>query len=276
MDSAGGGQTIDRAIYEHNYGVVLSKLGETARAEEVLHDVLSRLERSDPTSHLPQQPLIHYAQVAYDDWHSDSAEKYFTILASQADHEHNSYWAGRALFGLAETQLQRGNLTAAKRTMERFRAVSNNPKLRSTDDHILDNRILDARVALADGEFTRAYDLAIGALRAHGYAEGTRKRVLRASLLLAAEAALGAQWPDSALRLARDARTIATLDSITDTRSASVGEARLIEGRALLARGDTIAARATLARALGALRTGVGAAHPLARQTDSLLSALPR
>jgi serine/threonine protein kinase len=275
MDSAGAGETIDRAIFEHNYGLILSELGESARAEETLHDVLTRLARSDPTSHLPQQPLIHYAQIAYDNWHSDSAEKYFGILARQADQEHNSYWAGRALFGLAEAQLQKGDLAAARGTMRRFRAVADNPKLRNTDDHILDSRILDARVALAGDDFARAFDLVMEALHARGYPDGARKRVMREALLLAAEAALGAQRPDSALRLARDAREMATLDSITDTRSARVGEARLVEGRALLARGDTVTARATLVRALEALRTAAGAAHPLTRETGSLLAALP-
>jgi eukaryotic-like serine/threonine-protein kinase len=276
MDSAGGGQTMDRAIFEHNYGVVLGELGETARAEDVLHDVLLRIARSDPTSHLPQQPLIHFAQAAYESWHSDSAEKYFAILATEATQEHNSYWAGRAIFGLAQTQLQRGDLPEARRTTERFRALADNPKLRNTDDHILDIRILDARLAMAGGDSARAYALAIGALRARGYSERSRKQVFREALMLASEAARGAQHPDSALRLARDARAIATLDSITDTRSARVGEARLDEGRALLAQGDTTAARATLVRALGALRAGAGAAHPLARETDSLLSTLRR
>jgi len=276
MDSAGGGQTMDRAIFEHNYGLILDELGETARAEDVLHDVLLRIAISDPTSHLPQQPLIHYAQAAYESWHSDSAEKYFAILASQAEQGHNSYWAGRAIFGLAQTQLQRGELSAATRTTERFRALAGNPKLRSTDDHILDSRILDARLAMAAGDFARAYELEMGALRARGYTEASRKQVFREALILASQAALGAQLPDSALRLARGARTTATLDSITDSRSAHVGEARLAEGRALLAQGDTVAAVETLERALGALRAGAGATHPLARAADSLLSALRR
>jgi eukaryotic-like serine/threonine-protein kinase len=276
MDSAGGGQTIDRAIFEHNYGVILGELGETTSAEEVLHDVLVRLGKSDPTSRLPQQPLIHYAQTAYDNWHSDSAEKYFAILASQATHTHNSYWAGRALFGLAQTQLQRGDVSAARRTTERFRALADNPKLRNTDDHILDSRILDARVAMSGGEFARAYALATDALRARGYVDGERRSVFREALILASQAALGAEKADSALRFARDARAIATLDSITDMRSAQVGEARLAEGRALLAQGDTLSARTTLEQALRALRAGAGPAHPLARETESLLSTLRR
>jgi hypothetical protein len=59
-------------------------------------------------------------------------------------------------------------------------------------------------------------------------------------------------------------------------RSAHVGEARLAEGRALLAQGDTLSARTTLERALRALRAGAGPAHPLARETESLLSTLRR
>ena len=95
-------------------------------------------------------------------------------------------------------------------------------------------------------------------------------------MILASQAALGAGKPDSALSFARDARAIATLDSIADRRSAHVGEARLAEGRALLAQDDTLEARATLERALDALRAGGGAAHPLVGETESLLSTLRR
>ena len=77
-----------------------------------------------------------------------------------------------------------------------------------------------------------------------------------------------------ALRLARDARTIATLDSLSDSRSALVGEARLAEGRALLASDDTTAARATLARAVAALTTGAGPSHPTAREAEALLAKI--
>jgi eukaryotic-like serine/threonine-protein kinase len=276
MDSAGGSETMDRAIIEHNYAVSLGDLGETATAEKLLRDVLSRIARSDPTARLPQQPLIHYAQIAYDNRSSDSAEKYFAMLATQSAQEHNIYWAGRALFGLAQSQLQRGDVEEAKRTVERFRAISDNPKLSSTDDHIVDAGILDARVAMSSGDFATAFARVTDALRARGYFEGKRKSVFGAALILASEAALGLQQPDSALRFARDARTIATLDAMADTQSAHVGEARLAEGRALLARGDTTAATTTLERALAALRAGAGAGHPLTRETDSLLSTLRR
>jgi hypothetical protein len=116
----------------------------------------------------------------------------------------------------------------------------------------------------------------VSVLRDRGYFEGKRQSTFPAALLLASTAALGAHLPDSALALARSALTISMLDSLADTRSAYVGEARLTEGRALLARGDTAGARATLERGLAALRRGGGAGHPLVRDAEALLSTIER
>jgi hypothetical protein len=55
-----------------------------------------------------------------------------------------------------------------------------------------------------------------------------------------------------------------------------VGEARLAEARALLATGDSSAARTTLARSVVALRNGAGAVHPLTREAETLLASLGR
>ena len=69
---------------------------------------------------------------------------------------------------------------------------------------------------------------------------------------------------------------LATRDSLTEKGSMWVGDARLAEGRALLARGDTAAARASLSRALIALAAGAGSDHPRARAARALLAALSR
>jgi len=276
MDSAGSGETVDRAIVEHDYAVSLVDLGETAEAERLLRDVLTRIARSDPTAHLPSQPLIHYAQTAYYNGKSDSAVKYFTILAAQATQEKNGYWQGRALFGLAQAQLQRRDVQAAMVTLARFQLLNNLDHLKNTDDHIVDARILDARLALASGDSAAAWALATAVLRDRGYFAGKRKSTFRAAMMLASTAALGAHRVDSALVLARDARAIAMLDSLADRRSAYVGEARLAEGRALLALGDSAGARASLERGLIALRRGGGPDHPLVREAETLLSEISR
>jgi hypothetical protein len=276
MDSAGSGETVDRSIVEHDYAVSLGNLGETAESERLLRDVLTRIARIDPAAHLPSQPLIHYAQIAYDNGKSDSAVKYFTILAAQAVQEKNSYWQGRSLFGLAESQLQGGELAAARETTARFRVIAGNVKLTNTDDHIVDARILDARFALRAGDSAAAYALATSVLRERGYYDGKRRSTFLAALMLASTAALGAHRVDSALALAREARALARLDSLADARSAYVGEARLAEGHALLAGGDTVGARTSLERGLVALRSGGGPEHPSTRETEALLSTMQR
>ena len=274
MDSSGSGETMDRAITEHDLGVSLNDLGQTAEAERLLHDVLLRIERSDPTAHLPSQPLVHYAQTAYFNGNSDSSKKYFSVLATQAAQEHNSYWQGRALFGLAQAQLRGGEVANARDTESRFRLLADNPRLASTDDHVVDIGVLDARIALLAGDAAASYEDVTRVLRSHKYFDGARKMTFRESLILASEAALALHWPDEALRFARDARTIATLDSLADSRSALVGEARLAEGRALLASGDTTSARATLDRAVAALTAGAGSGHPLVREAEALLATI--
>jgi len=53
-------------------------------------------------------------------------------------------------------------------------------------------------------------------------------------------------------------------------RSAYVGEARLAEARAFVAKGDSASGRVALDRALVALRGGAGAGHPLAHEAAAL------
>ncbi len=270
MDSTGRGEMMDRAIIEHDAALSILQLGEVAEAERELHDVLTRVRRADPTGHVPVQALIHYARAALLAADVDSARNCFDALARQAANERSTYWQGRALFGLAEAEIAAGDLAAARRTMARFRPLSGNKNLGSSDDEIVDYRMLEARLALATGDTATARARVLALLRDHGYFDGRRLHTMRAALLLAAVASR----PDSALLFARAALALTVRDSLTGARSASEGEARLAEGRALLAAGDTAAARASLAGALAAITSGAGPAHPLARQARALVAAI--
>jgi len=79
---------------------------------------------------------------------------------------------------------------------------------------------------------------------------------------------------DSARALALQAHDIAAVDSLTELRSARVGEADLVEGRAMLASGDTAAARKTLREALVALEYGAGPDFARTREAKTLLQSL--
>ena len=274
LDSAGLGTTMSSVINEHDMALALVKLGETAEGERLLLDVVARAAESDPTGHLPPQALIHVAHAALFQQHYDTAARYFGLLATQGLKDKSTYWQGRALFGLAEAQIGGGRLADARRTMATFRSISTNPKLQSSDDQLVDYRVLEAQLALATGDAAAARRELIQALQAAGYFNGKKREIFRSTLILAAETALRTGDPTAAAAFAHDARTLATLDSLSSTRSAFVGEARLFEARAQLASADTVGARATLAQAVTGLETGAGAGHPRAREARLLLDQL--
>ncbi|HEU4613290.1 MAG TPA: hypothetical protein VFS15_14465, partial [Kofleriaceae bacterium] len=274
MDSTGRGETMDRAVFQHDYALSLLTLGQTAVAERLFHDVLERIGRSDPTGRLPEQPLIHYAHAALFQAHADSAAKYFALLDREGAEDHNAYWEGRALFGLAEAQLQLGRRADAQRTVARFRQVTDTLHITSTDDEVTDPRLLDARLAAFDGDSATAHDLAVQVLRTNGYFDGTRRSIFRSALILAGETALALHRPKEALGYARAVRERAAVDSLTETGSSYIGVARLVEARALLALGDAVGARTSAERALVALRNGAGDAHPRTREAERLVASL--
>jgi serine/threonine-protein kinase len=275
QDSLGRGQTTGAAVLRHNLGLTYNRLGEVATADSVLFDALSRLRESDPSGRIPQQPLIHYAHAALYQGQADSARKYFGMLYDQARADKNAYWEGRALFGLAQAELFGGHIAAAKQATERFRALSSLPDLKKTDDQVMDVNTLDALLAFEAGDTTRANTLVQKTLTDYGYRTGRRSSILHSTLMLAAETELALGHADSALALARDARKTATRDSLSETRSARVGEARLIEARAELLQGDRAAARADAERAVTALRNGGGPANPRTKAAEAFLARLP-
>jgi len=276
LDRSGRGETMTRTILQHDRALSLMDLGEVAAAERSLHDLLVRMKRSDPVGDLPQQPLIHYAHAALFEGHADSAAKYFGVLASQAARDGNTYWEGRGLFGLAQAQLRLGDIDGARRSTARFDQLAAHQSKWNSDDQVTDPRMLHAMLALADGDTAAAHTLVVQVLRSNGYFDGARRKIFRSALILSAEMALALKHPAEALGYARDARMKATLDSVAVMRSAYVGEAGLVEARAMMAIGDTSSARATLARSVVALRNGAGVEHPRTREAEMLMGALGR
>jgi eukaryotic-like serine/threonine-protein kinase len=272
MDSTGHGGMIARAIMQHDRALILVELGEILQARPLLYDVLRRMREADSTGHLPVQALIHYARAALYGANVDSARKYFGVLVRQAIAERNTYWEGRGLFGLAETEFAAGDLSAARHTMMEFKPISATPSLRSSDDEIVDYRMLQALLAQSAGNTVAARRYVVAMLRDNGYFAGRRQRVMRAGLVLAAELSP----PAAALGFAHAALALASVDSLAATRSAYVGEARLVEARALLAEGDRAAARDGLRQAVVALTNGVGPDHPDTRDARMLLATLSR
>jgi len=197
------------------------------------------------------------------------------MIVRQARPDTNLYWEGRGLFGVARAQIRRGRLAEARRAGERLnRIIRAFPHVLDTDDVLPDTQTLDGLLHLAEGDTAGARTAFRAVLQSHGYFEGKLQRRLRPVALLAARSALALRQNDEALDLARRVGTEATVDSLSERESAHVGEARLIEARALLAEGDSSGARATIGRALRALRVGAGPEHPLTSEAQALAAAL--
>ena len=275
MDSSGRGGMIDRVITQHNAALALVKLGETAEAERVFHDVLIRAAAADRQGRIDWQPLIHYAETALTQRHADSASKYFAMIVRRADAEAIAFWQGRGLFGLARAQLALGQVAQARASAARFTKIARAyPPLKKTDDLVPDTSILAGLMSLASGHTAAAQVSFLGALHANGYFEGKVRTRLRPVVLLVGRTALDLGQPATALEYARAARASAAIDSLTELRSAWVGQARLLEARALLATGDTGSARGAARAAARALTAGAGADHPVTLEAEAFLASL--
>jgi tetratricopeptide (TPR) repeat protein len=275
LDTIGRGQTTSSGVLRHNLGVTHNRLGEVATAESVFYDVLGRFRESDPSGRIPEQPLIHYAHAALYLGDLDSARKYFSMLRDEGVAEHNKYWQGRALFGLAQAELQSGHVAEAKGTIEAFRKLAGVRDLKNSDDQVVDVNTLDALLALNAGDTVKANTLVQKTLTNFGYDKGRRSSILHSTLMLAAKTELALGHADSALAFAGAALKTATRDSLAATRSARVGEANLLQARAELSKGDTAAARTDAQRAVVALRVGAGRNNTRTKDAEAFVARLP-
>jgi len=275
LDSTGRSGTMVGATAGHNMASVLVDLGELAEAEQLFHRTLVQVGVANGWTTVPWQPVIHYAETALVLGHADSAAKYFGRIVSQARSNTDRYWEIRGLFGLTRAQVQQGRLADARQSITAFReARARTPSMNATDDQVPNLDTLEGWLAYASGDAAAAHGHFMEALRVNGYFEGKKKRRLRPVVLMAAETALLMGNADSARALALQAHDIAAVDSLTEVRSARVGEARLIEGRALLAQGDTAGARTALKGAVIALQQGAGRDFAKTRQAEVALQAL--
>jgi serine/threonine-protein kinase len=270
FDNSGRGKTIFRNILRNNIGIALSNLGEMTAAAPVLQQTLEEARRSNPSGDVHPAILINYCRTMLFLRNLDEAETWYERLYRQSAERGDAVMQEEGAFGMAEVELLRGRLPEAARWIaeeERLNASLPTPKPAAES-------VLDGAMARARGDVAAARSAFENALRVMGYFEGKRTYEMSSVLIRAAEAALDDHAPAEAIEYGRAAHQIATSDSLTETRSAYVGEADLIEGRGLLARGDTAAAREELTRALIALRAGVGASDPRSREAEDLLARL--
>jgi serine/threonine-protein kinase len=272
LERSGRLQSVTHNVIRNNIGIALSNLGEMRAAEPVLRRTVEEFERSDTTGFVHPAIVINYARTLLFLRKLDSAAVWYGHLASVAADQGQVEMQQTGHYGLALVEAMRGRLPQAARhaaETKRLGAVLEQPRL--TDD-----LVLAGVIASAGGDAPAGLANLESALRRRGYDEGKRPYLARAELVFASEAALLVGNSAKAIEYARAARGIADVDSLTDTRSAYVGEASLLEARGLLAAGDTAGARDRAAQALTALTNGAGADDPRAVEARALLDGFDR
>ncbi|MEP6730124.1 MAG: protein kinase [bacterium] len=270
LDTLGRGNTFNSVVVQFNTGTTLINLGEFAEAERTLHRVLERAAQTDSTGTIPLRPLGAYAQAASLNGHVDSSVKYYRLLADQARRESDTTFIVRGLLGLVRAQARLGRVADARKTAAEYGVLrAKLPKPLEADDEAL-----AAWLTRAAGDSAAAYQHFVNVLKLSGYYDGKRTLQQRQTLVAAAEIGIGFGKIPDAMHLLGDARAISAFDSLAETRSGYMGDVGLLQGRALLARGDTAAARATLVKARVALMSAAGATHPRTRELDSLVARI--
>ena len=271
MDGTGREMSAARNVIRNNIGIALSNLGEMTAAEPVLRQTVTTFLSSNTEGFVHPAILINYCRTLLFEQKLDSAAYWYQRLYTSSVERKDAAMESEGASGMARVELARGRADEAARWIAADQSASARrprPQRHVTLD-------LEAGLAKLRGDLPRARALYDSSLALMGYGKGKRTYQMRAVLVAAAGAALEAHDPRIARGYARDARDIAFSDSLSETRSAYVGEARLLEGGALAALGDPAGARTALDRAVTALRFGVGPEHPLSRQATAALAALP-
>ncbi len=272
MDATGRGRSMGRTVLKNNIGIALSNLGEMTAAGTILHEALDEFGHSNPSGEVHPTIIVNYCGAALFLRQLDSAAVWYRrlVVQTEAQGAEGMPDAEEGAYGMAEVELARGRLDEAARWIAEDRRISAS-LARPRPENVA---TLEGALAHARGDPASATTRFREALRATGYFDGERRYKMRRILVRASAAALDAGEPTDALGYARAAHDIAVSDSLSEVRSAWVGEARLLEARALLALGDTTGARDTVERALVALRSGAGEDHPRTVEASRLRDAL--
>ncbi len=270
LDSSGRDKIATRNVIRNNIGIALSNLGEMLEAEPILEKTVEEFLRTNTEGYVHPAILVNYCRTVLFLRKLDSAGMWYERLYEQAAARKDAAMQQDAAYGMAEVELLRGRLSEVPRWIAEVKRLN----LLLATPSPANGLVLDGALAHLQGDPEAARESFRKALLDMGYSEGKRTYPMRSRLIHAAEAALDAGAPDEALEYARAAHGIATSDALTETRSAYVGEARLLEARGLLLTGDRPGARTVLEQALTALRTGAGPAHPRVQEAENLLSQL--
>jgi hypothetical protein len=265
LESRGYGETEDFTVLVSTMERAFSDLGEFAAIDSVIGALVAKRERTYGAGQVPTLFAFLYGQNKLRLGELDSADLWIgrALRDTTQDAAALANWIPPAV---TQLRLEQGRTADARGAAEKLPGGLRGRRATAA--------MLRARLLRAQGSNAAASALLEGELAAL-YKESSKTQTLfTLPLVTAGEWRLAAGDARGADSLARMARSAATLDSLSATRSGLVGRAELLRAQALRLEGQAPAAREAAQRAGVALRSGYGARNHWTAKARGLADSL--
>jgi hypothetical protein len=269
----GRGGTTARLIALQNESTVLFNMGELRESLKVSNEVHTRRQSIQGDASEPLSMTVNSADRLIRLGMPQQGLALASTAIALARSSGNSLWLIRALNAQCLAYINSGQLPEAESSLKDLTSALERGS--ATDPHfrgLLDR--VKGLLELRRGDPTAALQSANASLAATGVPANGQSREARASLDLAARAALALGRPVDAERFARQALGMAEAVARTADASADVGEALLLLAKAEIDQGRIAEAQPLLERATRCLTNGLGAEHDLTREALAELQLL--
>jgi serine/threonine-protein kinase len=271
--ASGRGDTMGRIIILQNRMTTLVAAGEIARAAQLGSEITQRIAATPQSQGIEPRFRVKVGRILARLGREQEALQMLIPATEELEGMQARPWIATAFFALGVTRLQLEQFDQARTHFGAAEAIwnSNPPANRRWFGLLTENR---ARIAAATGHAEEASRMMQQLLAQLHYPQQTTETGLRSALLTAATLELHASSFVQAEALAIDALKLAEHAALDTERSADVGEALLVLGRARLGRNDVADGRAPLQRSVRCLTNGLGATHRLTRAAEQQLAGL--
>jgi eukaryotic-like serine/threonine-protein kinase len=265
----GRGGTTARLMALQNEATVLFNMGELRESLKVSDEVHTRRQSIQGDTSEPLSMTVNSADRLIRLGMPQEGLALARTAIALAGSSGNSLWLIRALNAQCVGYIDLGQLPDAESSLKELTTAlegrsATYPHFRGMLDRV------KGLLELRRGDPAAALQSASASLAATGVPANGQSREARASLDLAARAALAVGRPVDAERFARQALGMAEAVARAPDTSADVGEALLLLAKAEIDQGRNTEARPLLERAARCLTNGLGADHALSQDALTL------
>jgi tetratricopeptide (TPR) repeat protein len=269
LEANGYGGTIDRLVTLNNEGIDLIAFGEVKTAVSLFADLVRRMDARGPSTRLSFHANYGLALTLLG--RTDDAVNVLQATLARALATQNTVWENQIEYYLARALIQAGRFEEAGTALDRVEQVyRRDPAM--NQNFLRGVALARSDLLLRSGQAAQARRVADALVSELGY-PGTLTHApsLAPILRQAAETALATGDPARAASLATASLEVAQKAARDVDRSADVGKAHLMLGRARLALRENTSGRAEVAAAIPGLTNGLGNEHPTTLEAQRLL-----